>query len=149
MAFPLDMPDQLYHGQVLRERIIPFREQTPLIQKSRYFDNFVFGDHIQEDIEHEPSIPLLKLIDFGRPRLENLENWKNEGLENLNEIGSRINLITATWDMMKLCCTYATDEDLFTPHSNPRSYLWMDGSNQRQVYTTAPRILRVNAMLNS
>jgi hypothetical protein len=61
MAFPPDVPEQLYTGEVLREHIIPLREQTPLTQNSSHSANFVFGDVDLEGIEHNPGAPILKV----------------------------------------------------------------------------------------
>lgn len=58
-----DIPDQ-------REIIKPGEPVVALTQNSSHFNNFVFGNSMMGDVDHHQT-PILKMIDFGRGRIEN------------------------------------------------------------------------------
>jgi hypothetical protein len=63
MAFPPDIPPELYNGQIERERIIADKEYYTLTQNSSHIDNFLFGPEssLSPDTDHDPGVPVVKV----------------------------------------------------------------------------------------
>ncbi|KAI0459015.1 hypothetical protein F5B21DRAFT_511802 [Xylaria acuta] len=150
MAFPPDIPeDQYVEGQVARE-VIKDQPFFQLTQNSAHFANFVFSDaaDIPGD-EHEPKLPVLKLIDFGRGKEEPYSRGQRKLPDTPLEFGSRMNLYVAALSFMDICCLYAPPGTSFAALKNQISYFYRvsDGS-VRRAETRAPFVLRNNALID-
>ncbi|KAI0536117.1 hypothetical protein GGR58DRAFT_528644 [Xylaria digitata] len=142
MAFPPDNPDNQILGQVIREVIPPNEEYFSLTQNSAHLENWLWGDEQGPlDPDHGPGMPLVKLIDFGRGRRELPNEWPNHGLDNENEIGSRVNLCNAALVMTEICLPHENRNDLdFTPDGHP--YYYMEDGREVEIRTNACGPLR-------
>ncbi|KAI0878149.1 hypothetical protein GGS24DRAFT_487448 [Hypoxylon argillaceum] len=143
MAFPPNIPPQSYNGQIERERIDPDREYYTLTQNSSHIDNFLFGSQSSwsPDIDHDPGVPVVKLIDFGRGRADNAIDYVRAGLPNPFEFGSRTNLWGAASVMMYLCLPYE-DDDRLEQLEEPVLYEYMGRYRSVEILTVAPQPLR-------
>ncbi|GAP89008.2 putative serine threonine protein kinase protein [Rosellinia necatrix] len=142
MAFPPDIPEERYvAGNLTRETLKP-RPYTNLTQNSAHADNFMFGLESQiPGLEHEPKLPVLKLIDFGRGKIESERRSLRHLPNNPDEFGSRLNLFNASWVMMKVCCINIRENKPFDLVRPAVTYRW-DGPEPGEMQTLAPAIFR-------
>ncbi|RYC65594.1 hypothetical protein CHU98_g647 [Xylaria longipes] len=93
MAFPPDIPDDQYVGQVIRE-VIQDRPYAFITQNSAHTNNFMLNAAELPGDEHEPNLPVVKLIDFGRGKTEDGESEpaKRRSPDNVDEYANKKNL---------------------------------------------------------
>ncbi|KAI1122156.1 hypothetical protein F5Y10DRAFT_271341 [Nemania abortiva] len=141
MAFPPNIPAESYGGQKIRERIRPNQQYFPLTQNSPHMDNYVFGTEPgpYPDSDHDPSVPVLKLIDFGRGEVEDVNIFTNQ-IPDIYEGGSRMNLSNATDAMMNICLPHISSDLL--EQDNPSVYRYVENKEVKRVTTTAPKVFR-------
>ncbi|KAJ8126320.1 hypothetical protein O1611_g7318 [Lasiodiplodia mahajangana] len=94
MAFPPDIPDHQYHGQIIRE-VMENKPLQDLTQNSAHGHNFMFAEPPLPGDEHEPNVPVLKLIDFGRGKLATGPIPQRLMPNNTQGFASRKNLVAA------------------------------------------------------
>ncbi|KAI8633890.1 hypothetical protein F5Y19DRAFT_471148 [Xylariaceae sp. FL1651] len=136
MAYPPNIPDDSYHGQEHRERIIPDEQIYGLTQNSGHLDNFLFGSQSSQlDIEHG-AVPILKLIDFGRGRVED----PDPELAEPYEYGSKANLWSAAYAMSDVCCLFG-EEDEVLQTDPPELYFFQVNGRYHSVLSDAPKAL--------
>ncbi|KAI0439645.1 hypothetical protein F4803DRAFT_564378 [Xylaria telfairii] len=150
MAFPPDIPDDQYVGQLIRE-VMEDRPYAFITQNSPHLANFLFNGttDIPGD-EHEPDLPLVKLIDFGRGRIEDGESESalRRSPDSPEEYANKKNLSGAADVLMRLCCLDSRREQDFQLHKNPIPYTWTDETGTHTTQTRAPRILRTNIFID-
>ncbi|KAI3325931.1 hypothetical protein HD806DRAFT_488679 [Xylariaceae sp. AK1471] len=150
MAFPPNIPENLYNGQEERERIVPDKEFFTLTQNSAHLDNFLFGEvNPGKDADHNPGAPTVKLIDFGRGTLEGLKDWEREGLTNPYEGACRLNTVYAAMAFMRICCPFDDDDQLeMLPEGKGVWYHYMKNGTAQKVLTEAPWAMRSHEMMD-
>ncbi|KAI0439779.1 hypothetical protein F4803DRAFT_25908 [Xylaria telfairii] len=143
MAFPPNV-----EGQVTRE-VIKDQPFFQLTQNSAHFANFVFGDAVIRGDEHEPQLPVLKLIDFGRGREEPYSRGERKLPHTPLEFGSRINLYVAALSFMDMCCLNPPPGSSFAALKRQTTYFYTlpDGTAKR-CETRAPHVLRSNRIID-
>ncbi|KAI1325118.1 hypothetical protein F5Y16DRAFT_423341 [Xylariaceae sp. FL0255] len=149
MAFP-PYPDD--PSAIVRERLpaggVPYDTIT---QCSTHLNNYVFGSHnpVDANFEHDPNMPTLKLIDFGRGMREDPEQW--EGLEpDSTHCGSRVNVCNtavAFSDLINIGASSAELEVEVDGNAQPYYYKRAMGVSDGECYTIAPRVMRENEMI--
>ncbi|KAI0485444.1 hypothetical protein F4859DRAFT_511643 [Xylaria cf. heliscus] len=150
MAFPPDVPEDDYvEGLTIRE-IIKDQPFFQLTQNSPHFANFVFSSAVAiPGNEHEPRLPVMKLIDFGRGREEPYSRAERKLPSAPAEFASRANLFMAAASFMEMCCLYAgpgADFDMMTTEVQ-YFYTHTDGTVKR-AQTQAPFVLRNNNLID-
>ncbi|KAF2963807.1 hypothetical protein GQX73_g9752 [Xylaria multiplex] len=142
MAFPIDDPDNPNTGlpwQITREIIRPDEEYFSLTQNSAHLENWLWGD---QQASHDPD-----LIDFGRGQLELPQNWPEHGLDNENEIASRVNLFNAASVMTEICLPLESRRFLrFTRDSH--LYEYDEDGQDLNLWTQAPESLMSAATMD-
>ncbi|KAI0474473.1 hypothetical protein F4859DRAFT_522095 [Xylaria cf. heliscus] len=146
MAFPPLYPPE--NGKLERERFLPDVEFFTLTQNSAHLANYVFGEEspLSPDSDHDPGVPLVKLIDFGRGRVENPKDYIDDGLPNFFECGARANLWSAACVMGQLACPLAPDEQFDSDH--PVAYNYMKDNIEHTVMTDAAQVVRESAEMD-
>ncbi|TGJ87343.1 hypothetical protein E0Z10_g1491 [Xylaria hypoxylon] len=148
MAFPPDIPDDEYVGQVIRE-VMQDKPYSSIAQNSSHAENFMFS--VAADLpgnEHEPDLPMVKIIDFGRGKIEDGEAAQRRLPENIVEYASKKNLFGAAQVMMRLCCVYTIEEDSFNIRRSTVPYTWTDASGSHTIQTRAPDVIIQNAIVD-
>ncbi|KAI1303491.1 hypothetical protein F5Y03DRAFT_407238 [Xylaria venustula] len=144
MAFPPCLPfDGVDDGRSIREQIITDQQYCTLTQNSPHLENWLWGSEPSPgapDTDHDPGIPLVKLIDFGRGKLEDLKDYVNQGMDDYQQCGSRVNLWHAAVVMTEICRPFYDYEDLAPDVI--RSYTYVKDGQTRKVWTQAPTPLR-------
>ncbi|KAJ2976556.1 hypothetical protein NUW58_g8054 [Xylaria curta] len=150
MAFPPDIPDDQYFGQIIRE-VMQDRPYTQLAQNSAHTNNFMFGTPTLQGNEHEPNLPVVKVRYPARKSLiYRLLLWQKEDVKE-----SYLILVIAHrlrpgeirgWEngaaaFMRLCCLQGFRDESYRPLNAPIPYTWTDGSGTHTIPTLAPRIL--------
>ncbi|KAI0157726.1 hypothetical protein GGR57DRAFT_500676 [Xylariaceae sp. FL1272] len=113
-----------------------------ITQNSGHIDNAMFSmSALPPDTEHPPTIPALKLIDFGRGKDDNLDPI--DDLVDPLETGSKINLWGVANIMANVICPFEDHDgptmDLASP---PMPYNYTANGVGRFVWTNAPAPLR-------
>ncbi|KAI8948690.1 hypothetical protein F4801DRAFT_591686 [Xylaria longipes] len=156
MAFPPDIPDDQYVGQVIRE-VIQDRPYAFITQNSAHTNNFMLNAAELPGDEHEPNLPVVKLIDFGRGKTEDGESEpaKRRSPDNVDEYANKKNLNGAAdaspFSLIiseKLCCTHGYGEEPFRLRKETVPYTWNDASGTHTIQTRAPQILRENIFID-
>ncbi|KAI0391287.1 hypothetical protein F5Y17DRAFT_17368 [Xylariaceae sp. FL0594] len=148
MAFPPDIPDGQYRGQLIRETLKP-QIQLRLVHYANHLDNMVFADSdsILKGIEHgEPHLGV-KLLEFSRVKMA---NWE-ESLWNLptrpDEFASRHNLFNAAFTLQSIACftAYLAGETFSVDYNSAATYpVDMGGFQFRDVRTFAHPVFMDN-----
>ncbi|KAJ8128664.1 hypothetical protein O1611_g4971 [Lasiodiplodia mahajangana] len=169
MAFPPNHPEDAENIQIQREVIPPGNPQyTSLTQNSGHHENFVFGETI--DLlagEHEPGLPILKLIDFGRGKDVDEETCREFLPNSPHELGSRINLFSAArvslpflgdrppsrgliQALVQLCCLTARSDEVMEVDES-YMYRWRDFRDGKEysVMTMAPPVFSSNGYVDT
>ncbi|KAI0107218.1 hypothetical protein GGR51DRAFT_571160 [Nemania sp. FL0031] len=148
MAFPPNRAPEVYNGQMKREQIYPDREQFPLTQNSSHLENFLFGLAPAQapDADHGPCVPVTKLIDFGRGRIENIAAYEQD-LRNAYECGSKINLWGAAHALMMVILVHL-NEELLDMEEVPVIYQYTEKAQIQQILTKAPHALRETTIID-
>ncbi|KAI0965454.1 hypothetical protein F4678DRAFT_485279 [Xylaria arbuscula] len=144
MAYPPCLPfDGVDDGRSIREQIIPDQQCWTLTQNSPHLENWLWGSEPSPgapDTDHDPGIPLVKLIDFGRGKLEDLKDYVNHDMDDLQQCGSRVNLYHAALVMMEICRPFYDFSD-FEP-DDIYMYTFVKDGQTRDILTFAPFQLR-------
>ncbi|KAI0554499.1 hypothetical protein F4679DRAFT_526282 [Xylaria curta] len=140
MAFPPRQSAENYSPE--RERIIPNRQFFTLTQNSAHLDNFLFAEEspLLPDNDHDPGVPPVKLIDFGRGKAEDPEDFVEEGLNNPYECGAVVNLYNAAIAMGTVTCPLADRDELESNGSV--AYKYFKDNREHTVMTEAPPAVR-------
>ncbi|KAI0451612.1 hypothetical protein F5B21DRAFT_516632 [Xylaria acuta] len=138
MAFPPDIPDDQYVGQVIRE-VMQDRPYAFITQNSPHAKNFMFSVADLQGLEHDPNLPVIKLIDFGRGKIEDggSAGAQQRSPDNVEEYANKKNLNGA-----------ADAEDDFRLRKETVPYTWTDASGTHTTYSRAPQILRENTLID-
>ncbi|KAI1366250.1 hypothetical protein F5Y08DRAFT_337833 [Xylaria arbuscula] len=146
MAFPPNLGEEEYYGQIIREEI-QNKPYEGLTQNSAHNKNFMFGEAYLGGLEHEPGMPVLKLIDFGRGKIETEETSIERLPNNPTQYGSSKNLSGAAQVLMRLACV--GPEIAFPQMNRVIMYNYTDEFGiERSVQTRAPAILRQNTVMD-
>ncbi|KAI3334166.1 hypothetical protein F4824DRAFT_512449 [Ustulina deusta] len=144
MAFPPMIPmSEEGDGRSIREQIISDQPFCTLTQNSAHLENWLWGAEPPRNIpdeDHDPGIPVVKLIDFGRGRLEDLKEYVDDEMDDLQECGSRRNLWHAALAMMEMCLPLMEPSELALCDSY--LYPYSKGGQTFEVGTFAPMVLR-------
>ncbi|KAI0414741.1 hypothetical protein F5X98DRAFT_377482 [Xylaria grammica] len=149
MAFPPDIPDNEYVGQTIREGIIENQPYASIVQNSPHEHNFMFS--VAADLpgdEHQPNLPVVKLIDFGRGRLDSEEVARRRLPDNPEEYASRKNLAAAAVAMIRLCSLTVVDRENYYLLERTAPYTWTDEAGTHTIFTIAPEILTANTVID-
>ncbi|KAI0019477.1 hypothetical protein F4780DRAFT_447680 [Xylariomycetidae sp. FL0641] len=143
MAYP---PNGPINGPVHRETYDPDKEPINLTQNSSHLRNIMFADP-KPDPEHH-GYPLVKLIDFGRARIEGPETMK-EFRYFQPDIGTKMNFWATGQIMQQLCLPHWPEEELDEALEGDTTYEWTgpDGETHA-VLTDAHAALRDSEWLD-
>ncbi|KAI0537083.1 hypothetical protein GGR58DRAFT_514046 [Xylaria digitata] len=147
MAYPPDIPDDQYVGQIIRE-VIQDKPPASICQNSPHTQNFMLGAAQLPGNEHEPNLPVVKLIDFGRGKLEVGETAQRRLPDNIEEYASRRNLYGAAQAMSRMCSVHTVEGEDYDPRDDPVPYTWTDDSGTHTIQTRAPEVLITNAIVD-
>ncbi|RWA12834.1 hypothetical protein EKO27_g2296 [Xylaria grammica] len=98
--------------------------------------------------EHEPNLPVVKLIDFGRGTLDSEEVARRRLPDNPEEYASRKNLAAAAVTMMRLCSLSIIDRQNYHLLDRTVPYTWTDEAGTHTIFTIAPEILTANTVID-
>ncbi|KAI1429204.1 hypothetical protein F5Y12DRAFT_710418 [Xylaria sp. FL1777] len=145
MAFPPCLPvtGEEDDERTIREQLINDQQYCTLTQNSPHLENWLWGSGPTSgapDEDHDPGIPLVKMIDFGRGKLEDLKDYVDDELDDLQECGSRTNLWHAAIVMAELCLPLDNIADLRPSHEF--EYQYKKEGEAHTVMTFAPGPLR-------
>ncbi|KAI1129181.1 hypothetical protein F5Y10DRAFT_238743 [Nemania abortiva] len=111
MAYPPDIPNDQYVGQLARE-VIQDKPIASITQNSSHYQNFMFSEAPDPPgNEHEPGLLILKLIDFGRGKLDDGNEARRYLPTNIQEYASKKNLEKAASTFVGLACYHAVHVD--------------------------------------
>ncbi|KAI8949536.1 hypothetical protein F4801DRAFT_400546 [Xylaria longipes] len=149
MAFPPNITEEQFAQGYLAREVIKDQPFFQLTQNSAHFANYVFGDAIIRRDEHEPNLPVLKLIDFGRGKEEPYSRGERKLPNTPLEFGSRMNLYVAALSFMDLCCRNAPPGTSFAALKEQVSYFYkLADDSVKRVETRAPFVLRNNGIMD-
>ncbi|KAI0101861.1 hypothetical protein GGR51DRAFT_574478 [Nemania sp. FL0031] len=147
MAFPPNHPEDEWNIPIKRDviRLMPY---STLTQNSGHHHNFMFNDAIDpQDPEHEPGLPTLKLIDFGRGAVMDEARCIESVPQAPDEVGSRINLHSAANAFIDMCCLTAGEDELRYTRQ-PYRYYWRVSGRVNSLETKAPLVFSRNQHLD-
>ncbi|KAI0099231.1 hypothetical protein GGR51DRAFT_576348 [Nemania sp. FL0031] len=149
MAYPPDIPDDLYTGELRREVIQNEKPLSTLTQNSAHGHNFMFGEPQLPGSEHEPNLPIVKLIDFGRGRIDDRGHGLRLMPNNPQAYPSLKNLVAAARALTRVCCPDKPDT---RDHAFQNPTVWYTYNNRdgstTTIQTIAPVILIENKIID-
>ncbi|KAI2643229.1 hypothetical protein GGS21DRAFT_485736 [Xylaria nigripes] len=141
MAFPPDIPKEIYDDNFIEREFIGEQLYTGITQNSPHEMNFMFNTAFLKGFEHEPNFPALKLIDFGRGRIETLEDATQELQSYFDQYGSLRNLRNAAWVFLPICAVFVDDPESLDLREEPIEFDCMFAGESYTVLTVAPDAL--------